>query len=140
MRVERVLVDVGTAMPARGIDDMAEPDEGPHLFKRLVNFGVRHFSASAISSRMRFAASTGVPMDEGGLRIGRPITSCVAPARMASAGVIVRFWSPLSAQLGRTPGVTRAKGRGALMVSSKWSSRGEQMMPSAPAASAIVAN
>ena len=91
VRVKSIFIDVSAPVSAGCIDDMAKPDKRSRFLKRLVDFRSCHLSASEISSRIRFAASTGVFMEEGGRRIGRPITSCVAPARMASEGVRVRF-------------------------------------------------
>ena len=43
------------------------------------------------------------------MTIGRATTRWLEPAFNASAGVITRFWSPLSAPAGRMPGVTIAE-------------------------------
>src|ERR1700722_7274972 len=59
------------------------------------------FPAAATSSAMRRAAASG----SAASRMGRPTTTHVAPARMASPAVIVRFWSSSPLPEGRTPGV-----------------------------------
>ena len=60
------------------------------------------------------------------------MTRWLAPPLKALAGVATRFWSPMSAPAGRTPGVTTRKlsGTFARMAAA---SRGEDTTPSMPA-------
>ena len=70
--------------------------------------------------------------------MGRPITSQFAPAWMASAGVMVRFWSSALLNSGRMPGVTNwtSSPSSARSISI---SRGEQTSPRNPAPVASLA-
>ncbi len=71
----------------------------------VVNGAHGQLRAAAISATMAAAAAAG----SAAAVIGRPTTSASAPARIAAAGVITRFWSPDRAPAGRMPGVTRRR-------------------------------
>src|SRR5690606_19854009 len=70
--------------------------------------------------------------------IGRPTTRMLAPALMASRGVITRFWSPTALPAGRMPGTTRNPSGHAARIAA--TSCAEQTMPSSPAPSASAAS
>src|SRR3989338_1676207 len=140
VRIDRVLVDIGGAVFAGSIDDMTLCDDRADSVENLQDFSfVHHFlltrvaRAMEISCAMRRAASAGVPTSLGGFVMGRPMTSAVAPAMIASPGVITRFWSPTAAHSGRTPGVILRSPSSSLCLPRNSSSCGEQMMPSTPA-------
>src|SRR5690606_5307698 len=82
---------------------------------------------SAISRAMAWTAEHG----SAASRIGRPITSRSAPARIASAGVATRAWSPRSFPCGRTPGTTSNAPSPATPRTTAHSA-GEQTKPSMP--------
>ena len=83
-------------------------DVGPSSLNHGTEIRISHTAtasaAAPISCRIRFAACAGC----GFPVIGLPTTMWLAPARIASAGVTTRTWSPISAPAGRTPGVTMA--------------------------------
>src|SRR5690606_36048412 len=87
-----------------------------------------------ISSRIPRAAAAG----SAASMIGRATTRWVAPAAMAWAGPITRFWSPAAVPAGRIPRVTIAI-LGPMMVRTISASCGEATMPPMPASRACCA-
>ena len=93
---------------------MAPVDGGLTLDLPTMIKVLKRFRASVVVPmlRKREASSGMARAAEAGSAapvVGRPMTSQSAPWRMACAGVMMRFWSPVSAPAGRIPGTTSVK-------------------------------